>query len=121
MGLKDTPVRFFTVFFLLGAAALYYYLARELDLSPLLAWLAAVNALALPLWAFDKLQARRAGWRVPELSLHLIAALGATPASFCSMLLFSHKKRKPIFWVLYSLLLVVQIIAYNWWQGRGGS
>ena len=112
------PFRFFSTTFLVlstGAAAALHY---TLGWHPLLTWLLACNTVTLALWRFDKWQSRRSGGRVPEATLHLMAFLGATPASFAAMWLFRHKTLKPSFKILYVLFLSAQAVAaYLVWSG----
>lgn len=115
MNPRSQPIRITlgAYLFLSGAAALTLY--WTLAWPPLVAWLAASNVLVLPLWSFDKWQSKRGGFRVPEMSLHLAAFLGAAPASFLAMSFLRHKTLKPRFKVLYTLFLVVQLGLLAWW------
>jgi len=117
---RSAPIRFTLGPYLLlsGATALTLY--WTIAWPPLVAWLASVNLFAFPLWAFDKWQARRGGFRVPEMALHLAAFLGAAPASFLAMSLLRHKTLKPRFKVLYTLFLVIQLGALAWWADPFG-
>ena len=95
---------------LIGLAAWHY-----LGASALVSALLAINLATFPLWAWDKFQARRGGWRIPEATLHLVAALGAAGASMISMRLFRHKTKKRSFTILYSVLLVLQLFGLLWY------
>ncbi len=92
------------------AAVVTWYLSQERGWHVGASWLTAINILAIPLWGFDKLAAKRGWRRVPELALHVVALAGAVPASFLSMQLFRHKTLKPVFRRLYWVFLVVQIV-----------
>ncbi|MCB9831345.1 MAG: DUF1294 domain-containing protein [Planctomycetes bacterium] len=107
--MRSQPIRFFLLVFSLPALALAAVLALVLDWHWLGAWLLAANLSALMLWAFDKIQARRGGWRVPELALHLMSILGATPAAFIGMKFLRHKTMKMHFRIFYALLFLVQV------------
>jgi uncharacterized membrane protein YsdA (DUF1294 family) len=74
----------------------------------LLAWLLACNGVATGIWGFDKWSAKREGARVPELVLHTMAFLGATPASLLGMACLRHKTRRWRFVVLHPILLAIQ-------------
>ncbi len=69
----------------------------------------------IPLWGFDKLAAKRKWTRVPEIGLHVCAALGAVPASFFAMQVFRHKTLKPQFRRLYYTFFAVQAIGTLLW------
>jgi uncharacterized membrane protein YsdA (DUF1294 family) len=96
--------------------ALGLYLGRVS--APLYAWLVAANSVALVIWGLDKWQAGRGGSRVPEATLHWMAALGAAPASFVGMLLYRHKLRKWQFPLLHGLALAAWGASLLWLQRR---
>ena len=96
-----------------------WYLALEQSWHLASAWTTTLNAVAVPLWGYDKLAARRGWRRIPELGLHAVALLGAVPASFLSMRLFRHKTLKPVFRRLYWTFLAVQVIGLALWVEPG--
>ncbi|MCA8980672.1 MAG: DUF1294 domain-containing protein [Planctomycetes bacterium] len=118
MSLRSHPTRFFMLLFVLLGAAVGAGLYGLAGWPPIWSALCAANLVALGIWAWDKRQAVRGGWRVPEAALHAMAALGATPASFAAMLLFRHKLRKPGFWALYTTLTALQLAAVLYLSGR---
>ncbi len=107
--IKRRPVFFFMIVFLSASAVLTAVTAIRFEVTVLFAWLLGANLVAFALWGFDKLQARRSGWRVPETALHLMSLLGATPAALIGMKLFRHKTMKMHFKLTYAVLLLVQI------------
>lgn len=121
MSLRSHPTRFFLTLFVALSLALAAALVFAASWSAWAAGIAAANLVALGIWGWDKRQAVRGGWRVPEAGLHGMAVLGATPASFAGMLLFRHKVNKPGFWVLYATLTGVQVAAALYLSGRLGS
>ena len=121
MNPRSAPIRITLGPYLLIAGAATLTLYWQFAWPLLLGWLTCANVCALPLWGFDKWQARRDGFRVPEMSLHLAAFLGAAPASFLAMSLLRHKTLKPRFKVLYTLFLVVQLGLLAWWADPFGS
>jgi len=118
MSPKSHPTRFYLLVFVvlgIGAALSLHLLAGwPLVWSALL----AINLVAFVLWTWDKRQAIRGGWRVPEACLHTMAVLGATPASFAAMLVLRHKVRKPVFWVLYVVFTLFQIASIFYLSDR---
>lgn len=66
---------------------------------------------------FDKIQAIRGGFRVPEKTLFLLALLGGGAGLWCGMYFVRHKTRKPAFVILAPLITLVQVGVYIWWKG----
>lgn len=107
--IRRHPVVFFALLAFATAGVAAASIVARWDVHPALAWVAALNVLALPLWAWDKRQARRGGFRVPEGALHLVALAGAVPASWLAMRLLRHKTLKRRFRWLYGAFLVLQV------------
>lgn len=94
------------------SAGLTALMIWKLSLAWPLAWLAACNLVALGIWGFDKWRSKGERSRVPELALHAMAVLGATPASILGMLLLRHKSRQRRFVLGHSLLFLAQIALF---------
>ena len=82
---------------LASALGIALLLVWELHVDFLVAWLIGVNGVAGLAYAYDKAIAGSRRTRIPERVLHLLAAVGATPAAFVSMRLLRHKTSKPSF------------------------
>lgn len=78
------------------------------------AYLLACSLLGLCLMAWDKRQAVRAGRRIPERTLLLVALLGGTPGVLAGMALCRHKRRK--FW--FARALPVLLLLQAGWAAR---
>ncbi len=111
---KSHPVRFFLIAFVLLALPVVFVWRVFLPGSLLFAWAVGANVSAFAIWAYDKHQAAKGGWRVPEKSLHTMAVLGASPASLAAMSLLRHKTQKSFFVTFYSILLVLHIAVLLW-------
>lgn len=59
------------------------------------------------IWGFDKYRARTHGWRVPERWLFALILTGGSLGALAGMVVFHHKTRKPIFWFLVVVSLIV--------------
>ena len=57
---------------------------------------ALMSLLSLGFYAWDKRQAGRSGWRVPEKRLHLIALLGGWPGALVGQRMLRHDIQKPV-------------------------
>ena len=55
-----------------------------------------LNFLNFLLFGYDKFQAKRGGWRIPEKVL--LGLIGGGLGGLAGMLVFRHKTRKNIFW-----------------------
>lgn len=90
-----------------------------ISLADLLAlWLLAVNLAAFGLMGWDKRQARKGGWRVPEKTLFLSALLGGSPGAILGMQLFRHKTKHWYFKFGMPAILIVQLALGLWFALR---
>lgn len=72
-------------------------------------WLLIINVAAFALYGADKRRAVRKQWRVPEVQLLLVAAIGGAAGAWAGMEVFRHKTRKWKFRILVPAMLFVQI------------
>lgn len=94
-------------------------LAIRWAVHPLAAYLLAINAATLVAYAYDKRASARDAIRLPERSLHLLAAFGGSPAAFAGQQLLRHKTRKWPFQARFWITVAVQalvILAWVWWR-----
>jgi len=89
---------------------LFFLFRFRIHLSPILAYIATINAVGFMMYAFDKFLAKRNWLRVPESLLHLLAFAGATPAAIVAQQLFWHKTTKRSFQVMFWLIAFVQVV-----------
>ena len=62
------------------------------------------------LYGFDKRRAQINGNRVPEKTLHLLAALGGWPGALAGQRFFRHKTQKLRFRVVFWLCIAINIL-----------
>ncbi len=81
-------------------------------IKTLLLYLAIINLITLIAFAWDKRLARRKSWRISEINLITLSALGGTIGGLLGMYLFRHKTRHlkftwglPIIFILQLALL----------------
>lgn len=72
-------------------------------------WLLVVNVLAFAYYGLDKWLAVRLWYRIPEVVLHTLAAIGGSPAALLAMWLFRHKTLKTSFRILFWGIAILQI------------
>lgn len=75
----------------------------------LLLYLAAINLIAFCAMGLDKFYATHQKWRIPEKTLFLFAVLGGSAGGGLGMYLFRHKTRKPLFYIGFPLILLIQL------------
>ena len=64
------------------------------------------NAVVFAVYGIDKLKAVRGTWRISEICLILLAALGGGVGGALGMIIFRHKIRKPKFIAVYVLAAI---------------
>ena len=112
---RPTPRRVFGVQMLVAAVVISAALYLLIPSTPLLAWLIAVNLVALLAYGYDKAIAGGTQMRVPEAVLLGLALIGGSPGAFAGMVLFRHKTSKPAFLVPFILIVVLQVGALIAW------
>lgn len=73
-------------------------------------YLLEINVVALLLSAIDKACARKAIWRVSEVTLLLSAVLGGSVGLLLGILLFRHKTKQNRFRIGVPLILLGQLV-----------
>ena len=68
-----------------------------------------MSLLTLGFYAWDKRQAKREGWRVPEKRLHLLSLLGGWPGALIGQRWLRHKSIKTRFRVVFWLTVLLHI------------
>jgi len=89
---------------------LFFFFKLRLHLPTIWAHLITINILGFLFYGYDKLAALRAWHRVPEAVLHILVALGATPAGILAQQLFWHKTTKRKFQIVFWLIALLQAI-----------
>ena len=74
-------------------------------------YLLLINAVAFILMLTDKYKAKKKLWRIPEVTLITIAALGGSIGSLIGMYLVRHKTKHLKFSLGIPLILALQIAA----------
>lgn len=115
--MRDTTIRHSAA--ALAAAILIAAALRVAVHMPVLwAWLFAINCITLAMYAYDKRQARRGGWRVPERALHLLAFVGGSPGALAAQQWLRHKTVKRSFQLVFWLICIAQVALLVWWVAR---
>ena len=93
-------------------ALIVWRLGLSLPLLP--TWLVCVNVVAFAFYGWDKLQAMRDGWRVPEIVLHALSLLGGFVGAWLGRRTFRHKTREPLFLAIIILSAVLHVALLVW-------
>ena len=119
MSLRNNPIRY-TLLPALVLAGIGLWAGRKyLDLDLAIAWWIGINLVTYPIWWYDKRQARKGGFRVPEWTLHLLSLAGGGVAAVLAMRSLRHKTLKPVFRFLHPLLAIAGVVAaFGWWLYR---
>lgn len=80
-----------------------------LSIIILIIYFIVVNFIGIASMASDKIRAMEHRYRIPEGVLLLFAIIGGSIGSILGMVLFHHKKRKPLFRYGLPLILILQI------------
>lgn len=76
-------------------------------------YLAVINLIAFGMYGADKQKAIHKQWRIPEVQLLAVAAIGGSVGAILGMQFFHHKTRKWKFRVGVPLILAVQLILWR--------
>ena len=76
------------------------------------AYLLMINTAAFLVFGWDKLKAKRDGWRVPEKTLLALAVIGGSVGALIGMRVFRHKTKHWYFKYGMPAILVVQVLLF---------
>ena len=84
-------------------------------------YLLAINAVAFIVYGIDKYKAKKAKWRIPEVTLLLLAVIGGSVGAWMGMKVWHHKTMHKKFKSGIPAILLIQIalMAYlhmNLWK-----
>jgi uncharacterized membrane protein YsdA (DUF1294 family) len=74
---------------------------------PFLIWLTIMSVITFLVYGYDKFQAKRGGWRIPEKVLHGLALAGGFLGGWLGRAVFHHKTRKPIFTIVLTISTLI--------------
>ena len=79
-------------------------------LKNIVTYLIAINLIAfLTMWV-DKKKAKKGAWRISEKALFILVILGGGIGGIAGMYTFRHKTQKPLFFIGFPLILILEII-----------
>ena len=77
-------------------------------------YLGIINIVTFIVYGIDKLKAVGHKYRIPERTLLIFVAVGGAAGALLGMLVFRHKIRKPKFFVLVPILLIIEAGIVFW-------
>ncbi|MDG1286129.1 MAG: DUF1294 domain-containing protein [Rickettsiales bacterium] len=76
-----------------------------------LSHLVLITLITFAAYGWDKRQAQRGGWRVPEKTLHALTFIGGTLGALAGSKFFRHKTIKGAFKQMFVAVVIMQVIA----------
>lgn len=98
----------FAILFYLALVGLFF-LSKQAIYQWILMVYTMSSLIAFALYAYDKLQAKRDGWRTPENTLHFWAVFGGWIGASIAHKVLNHKSRKPQFRMVFYITILL-----NW-------
>lgn len=71
-----------------------------------------INLIAFALMTYDKRMAVVKGWRIPEVVLLGMSAVGGAPGTLMAMRMLRHKRSKLMFSVGVPLMVIAHMLLY---------
>ena len=81
-----------------------------------LMYLIVINALAFVTFGYDKYQAVKGRWRVPEKTLFLLAIIGGSVGAMAGMRVFRHKTKHNSFVFGLPVIFAVQCVVFSYFS-----
>lgn len=72
-------------------------------------WYVALGLITYVMYAKDKAAAKSGQWRTPEMTLHILSALGGWVGALVAQTYLRHKSQKPEFRMAYYLTVVINL------------
>ena len=90
-----------------GALAVVLDLATPVGWVP--SWLLGLGLTTFAVYGWDKARSKTGGWRVPEVTLHVLALAGGVVGAWAGRAVLRHKTRKREFTVVLSVATVAWV------------
>jgi uncharacterized membrane protein YsdA (DUF1294 family) len=89
---------------------IFVVLLFGVDWAVYLDWLIAGTVTTFLFYAIDKMQAKRGGWRVPEVVLQGMVLAGGVIGGWLGMLVLRHKTLHRSFWVVQWIATALHLV-----------
>ncbi|MBP5410671.1 MAG: DUF1294 domain-containing protein [Lachnospiraceae bacterium] len=78
-------------------------------------YLAVINVVAFIVYGIDKHRAKAGAWRISEMTLWVLAAIGGSVGALLGMEVFRHKTKKRSFQIVIAAIVFVQVLLVLGW------
>lgn len=85
------------------------------------AWYVVLGVITYLTYAKDKAAAQNGDWRTPEMTLHIMSALGGWVGAMVAQTYLRHKSQKPEFRMAYYLTVIINMAGLLFILTGGGS
>ena len=83
-------------------------------------WYAVLGMITYTMYAKDKAAAQNNDWRTPEMTLHVLSALGGWVGAMVAQTYLRHKSQKPEFRIAYYLTVIINMAGLLFILADGG-
>lgn len=80
--------------------------------SLLTGYFLSINIISFLMFGYDKLKAKRNGWRIPERRFFYLGLLGGAAGVYVGMRVFRHKTRHALFIYGIPILVALNIVLF---------
>lgn len=85
------------------------------------AWYVVLGVITYLTYAKDKAAAQNGDWRTPEMTLHIMSAIGGWVGAMVAQTYLRHKSQKPEFRMVYYLTVIINMAGLLFILTGGGS
>ncbi len=85
---------------------IFFYIGNNF-FRGILTYYLCINIILFILMFIDKHRAKSHKWRIREKTLFFFSLIGGSIGGFLAMFIFHHKTRKPLFYIVYALGLII--------------
>ena len=80
----------------------------------LIIFLLVINVVTFFVYGVDKRKAKRSAWRIPEMTLMLLAVIGGSAGAWAGMKVWHHKTAHIKFKYGIPLIIIIQVAIVLW-------
>jgi uncharacterized membrane protein YsdA (DUF1294 family) len=108
-----TAFKYYFCYFLFLLGLITYFFIFAFGLPIIIAYLLSINTTSALLVIIDKSIAKTKSYRIPENLMYLMSLLGSALIILVTCYLFKHKYKKDRFIIINFVILLLQIVLFN--------